>query len=99
MEWVYALTEANAEWFLAAAWDFDMLLDFARVESMRAAHLFIFGVAWCVQWSCCEERAPARSSSAALESIAVLSLLACVSRCVRRSLVAVGLMLRRWTQG
>ena len=37
----------NVDTFLGAAWDFVMLLDFAHVdvESLRAAHLFFFGVA------------------------------------------------------
>ena len=35
----------TVDWFLAAAGDFDMLLDFARVESGRAAHSVAMGVA------------------------------------------------------
>jgi hypothetical protein len=45
----HAWHSCNVNWCFVAAWDFDMLLDFARVESLRAAHLFIFGVAQCVQ--------------------------------------------------
>ena len=36
LESVYALHSLNVGWFQAAAWDFDMLLEFARVESGRA---------------------------------------------------------------
>ena len=66
----------NVGWFLAAAWDFDMLLDFARAESGRAAQIVTIGVARCVWWCRCDALVCERSvsvDSAAMETIGVIS--------------------------
>ena len=49
-EWLKLLWRSgcNVDCFLAAAWDFAMLLDFARVESGRAAHICAIVFAWSV---------------------------------------------------
>ena len=52
--------------FQAAAWIFNLLLHFARVESGRTAHIVTIGVARRVWWCRWEERRRARSSRAAL---------------------------------
>ena len=62
------LESLNVDWFRAAAWDFEMLLRFARAEPGRAAHTVAMGVAWRVWWCRCEQRAPARSPRAVLVS-------------------------------
>ena len=50
LESVYALHSLNVGWFQAAAWDFDMLLRFARVESGRAEHTAAMGGAESSRW-------------------------------------------------
>ena len=69
----------NVDCFLAAAWDFAMLLDFARVESGRAAQIVTIGVARCVWWCRCDALVCTRSvsvDSAAMETIGVISMAA-----------------------
>ena len=69
----------NVDCFLAAAWDFAMLLRFARVESRRAAQIVTIGVARCVWWCRCDALVCARSvsvDSAAMETIGVISMAA-----------------------
>ena len=62
----------NVDVFLVAAWIFNLLLRFARVESRRAAQLVTIGVARCVWWCRCDALVCARSvsvDSAAMETI------------------------------
>ena len=77
-EWLKLLWRSgcNVDCFLAAAWDFAMLLRFARVESRRAAQIVTIGVARCVWWCRCDALVCARSvsvDSAAMETIGVIS--------------------------
>ena len=66
----------NVDVFLVAAWIFNLLLRFARVESRRAAQIVTIGVARCVWWCRCDALVCARSvsvDSAAMETIGVIS--------------------------
>ena len=73
------LEHPNDNWIQGAAWDFEMLLRFERVESRRAAQIVTIGVARCVWWCRCDALVCARSvsvDSAAMETIGVISMAA-----------------------